>query len=53
MNSLNNREKWSTIDDIAFVIFRPEGRMRRVVGLAINAVGAGVLLSEVVRWLSV
>ncbi len=53
MNSLNNREKWSTIDDIASVIFRRQGRMRRLLGLGINAVGAGVLLSEIVRCLPI
>lgn len=53
MNFLNNREKWSTIDEVAFVMTRPGLRTRQFVGLGINVIGAGVLLTDLVRWLSI
>lgn len=53
MNFLNNREKWSTIDEAAFVIGRPGLKLRQMVGLLINVVGAGVLLMEIIRRLSI
>ena len=53
MNFLNPPEKWSTINEVADVMNRPGGRIRRWVGVGINVVGAGVLLADIVRWLSI
>ena len=53
MNFLNNREKWSTIDELAFVINRPGLKTRQIIGLVINVIGAGVVLTQIIHWLSI
>lgn len=52
MTHLKNIAKWSTIGDVSVVILGSGGKIRRIVGLGINAIGAGVLVVEGVRWLS-
>ena len=53
MNFLNNCEKWSTIDELTFVMNRPGAKIRLFAGVGINVVGAGVLLADLIRWLSI
>jgi len=51
MNDLNTPENRSTMGKVPFVMFG--ARIRRIAGLGINAVGAGVLVVEGIRWLSI
>ena len=53
MTHLKTPEKWSTIEIVPFVISGAGRRSRRIAGLGINLIGAGVLLVEGVRWLSI
>ncbi|MBS1227943.1 MAG: hypothetical protein H6R17_1220 [Proteobacteria bacterium] len=53
MTRLKNIEKWSTIEDLSIVMSGRGGKIRRIVGLGINAIGAGVLVVEGIRWLSI
>lgn len=51
MTHLKPLEKWSTIEST--VLPGLGGKIRRIAGVGINAIGAGVLLIEGIRWLSI
>ena len=44
MNGLNNPLNWSTMAHVPFVMRRSGGKIRLIAGLAINVVGASMLL---------
>ena len=51
MTHLKPLEKWSNIEST--VLSGLGGKIRLIAGVGINAIGAGVLLVEGIRWLSI
>lgn len=52
MKYFNNPVTWLTIESVPFVMRRFDDRLRLIVGLGINVLGAGVLLVDGWRCLS-
>ena len=53
MSNLNIRENRSIIEMLPVALPGPGAKIRLFAGVGINVVGAGVLLADLIRWLSI